>query len=62
MSDAVEDLIGEVARKHGIAIGRDDPILVLHTIHIASTTLRKENPPQKWKTRPKPRFIRLNSQ
>jgi cell division septum initiation protein DivIVA len=33
MSDAVEDLIGEVARKHGIAIGRDDPILVLHTMH-----------------------------
>lgn len=33
MTDIVEDLIGEVARKHGIAIGRDDPILVLHTMN-----------------------------
>jgi hypothetical protein len=33
MTDAVEDLIGEVARTHGMAIGRDDPILVLHTMN-----------------------------
>ena len=33
MTDVVEDLIGEVVRKHGIAIGRDDPILVLHTMN-----------------------------
>ena len=33
MTDIVEDLIGEVARKHGIALGRDDPILVLHTMN-----------------------------
>jgi hypothetical protein len=33
MTDVLEDLIGEVARKHGIAIGRDDPILVLHTMN-----------------------------
>lgn len=33
MSDRVDDLIGEVARKHGVAIGRDDPILVLQTIN-----------------------------
>ncbi len=33
MTNAVEDLIGEVARQHGIAIGRDDPILVLHTMN-----------------------------
>ena len=33
MSDRVDDLIGEVARKHGLAIGRDDPILVLQTIN-----------------------------
>ena len=33
MTDVVEDLIGEVARKHGIALGRDDPILVLHTMN-----------------------------
>lgn len=33
MSDRVDDLIDEVARKHGMAIGRDDPILVLQTIN-----------------------------
>jgi hypothetical protein len=33
MTDVVDELIGEVARKHGIAIGRDDPILVLHTMN-----------------------------
>lgn len=33
MSDRADDLIGEVARRHGIAIGRDDPILVLQTIN-----------------------------
>ena len=33
MADRVDELIGEVARKHGMAIGRDDPILVLHTIN-----------------------------
>jgi glutathione S-transferase len=33
MTGAVEDLIGEVARKHGIALGADDPILVLHTMN-----------------------------
>jgi Transcriptional activator TraM len=33
MTDGVEDLIGEVARNHGIAIGHDDPILVLHTMN-----------------------------
>jgi hypothetical protein len=33
MSNRVDDLIGEVARKHGVAIGRDDPILVLQTIN-----------------------------
>ena len=33
MADRVDDLIGEVARKHGMAIGRDDPILVLQTIN-----------------------------
>jgi len=33
MPDRVDDLIGEVARKHGMAIGRDDPILVLQTIN-----------------------------
>ena len=33
MSDAVEDLIKEIAVKHGIAVGRDDPILILQTIN-----------------------------
>jgi hypothetical protein len=29
----MDDVIAEVAARHGIAIGRDDPILVLHTIN-----------------------------
>ena len=33
MSDGVEDLIKEIAAKHGIAVGRDDPILILQTIN-----------------------------
>lgn len=33
MDDAVEDLIKEIAAKHGIAVGRDDPILILQTIN-----------------------------
>ena len=33
MSDPIEDLIREIATKHGIAVSRDDPILVLQTIN-----------------------------
>lgn len=33
MSDQIEDLIREIATKHGIAVARDDPILVLQTIN-----------------------------
>jgi hypothetical protein len=33
MSDQVEELIKEIAVKHGIAVSRDDPILVLQTIN-----------------------------
>ena len=33
MADRIDDVIGEVACKHGMAIGREDPILVLHTIN-----------------------------
>jgi hypothetical protein len=33
MSDQVEELIREIAAKHGIAVGRDDPIFVLQTIN-----------------------------
>lgn len=31
--DQIEELIKEIAVKHGIAVGRDDPILVLQTIN-----------------------------
>jgi hypothetical protein len=33
MADPLDDLIAEVAARHGMAIGRDDPILVLQTIN-----------------------------
>lgn len=33
MSDQLEDLIKEIAAKHGIVVSRDDPILVLQTIN-----------------------------
>lgn len=33
MSDQIEELIREIAAKHGIAVSRDDPILVLQTIN-----------------------------
>ena len=33
MADQIDDLIAELARDHGVAIGRDDPILVLHTMN-----------------------------
>ena len=33
MSDQLEELIKEIAAKHGIAVSRDDPILVLQTIN-----------------------------
>ena len=31
--DKIEELIREIAVKHGIAVGRDDPILILQTIN-----------------------------
>lgn len=31
--EQVETLIREIAQKHGIVVGRDDPILMLHTIN-----------------------------
>ena len=31
--DKIEELIREIAAKHGIAVGRDDPILILQTIN-----------------------------
>ncbi|MDX6018617.1 MAG: conjugal transfer protein TraM [Sedimenticola sp.] len=33
MTDKIEETIKEIAAKHGIAVGRDDPILVLQTIN-----------------------------
>ena len=33
MTDKIEETIKEIATKHGIAVGRDDPILILHTIN-----------------------------
>lgn len=33
MTDPVEELIKEIAARHGIAVSRDDPILVLQTIN-----------------------------
>ena len=33
MSNEVEELIKEIAVKHGIAVGRDDPIMILQTIN-----------------------------
>jgi hypothetical protein len=29
----IEETIKEIATKHGIAVGRDDPILILHTLN-----------------------------
>lgn len=33
MADQIEELIREIAAKHGVAVARDDPILVLQTIN-----------------------------
>jgi hypothetical protein len=33
MSDQIEEVIKEIALKHGIAVSRDDPILVLQTMN-----------------------------
>ena len=33
MANPVEELIQEIAAKHGIAVSREDPIFVLHTIN-----------------------------
>lgn len=33
MSDTVDDLIKEIAVRNGIAVGRDDPIMILQTIN-----------------------------
>lgn len=32
-SDKIDSLIKEIASKHGVAVGRDDPIMILQTIN-----------------------------
>lgn len=32
-SDQLEELIKEIAYKHGVAVDRDDPLLILQTLH-----------------------------
>ena len=33
MGDRLDDVIAEVAAKHGVAVGSDDPILILYTLN-----------------------------
>lgn len=33
MVDAVDELIQEIAQINGVAVGRDDPLMVVHTMH-----------------------------
>ena len=33
MDDPIDQLIRDIAAKHGVAVGRDDPILILQTIN-----------------------------
>ncbi len=33
MSDKIDDIVKEIALKHGVALGKDDPILILHTMN-----------------------------
>lgn len=33
MATDVDELLREVATRHGLVLGRDDPILVVHTLH-----------------------------
>ena len=33
MTDQIDELIREIAAKHGVAVARDDPILILQTIN-----------------------------
>lgn len=47
MTDKIEETIKEIAAKHGIAVGRDDPILILQTINdrlmLESTAAQQAN-------------------
>ena len=33
MSDSMDELITEITGKHGVAVGRDDPIMIVHTMN-----------------------------
>jgi hypothetical protein len=33
MADPVDELIKEIAGKHSVAVGRDDPIIILQTVN-----------------------------
>lgn len=33
MSDAIDELIREIAARHGVAVSRDDPVMMLHTLN-----------------------------
>lgn len=33
MADPIDELLREIAAKHGVLVGRNDPILMLHTIN-----------------------------
>jgi len=46
MADKIEETIREIAAKHGIAVGRDDPILILQTLNemlLRDTALAQQN-------------------
>ena len=34
MDDKIDSLIQEISTKHGVVIGRDDPILILHSVNM----------------------------
>ncbi|MGL4733613.1 MAG: hypothetical protein ACRCWB_00570 [Enterovibrio sp.] len=40
MSDKLDEIVKEIALKHGVTISRDDPIMILHTLN---ELLLKEN-------------------
>jgi len=42
MNEEIDELIKEIAVKHGIAVGRDDPIIILQTIN--NRLMRKVDP------------------
>ena len=41
MVDPIDELIKEIAGKHGVAVGRDDPIMILQTVN---TRLLQDSP------------------